>query len=62
MGQGGSDAHTGAAGDGGWLTERVVIDALSRAIVLSEPSGRILLWNTAAEQLFGWSEAVACRR
>jgi PAS domain S-box-containing protein len=57
MGQGGTDGRAGVPGDGGWLTERVVIDALPRALVLSEPSGRILLWNTAAEQLFGWSEA-----
>ena len=38
------------------LSERTVIDALPRAVVVTDPAGLIVLWNTAAEQLYGWAE------
>lgn len=40
----------------GGLTDRAVIDALTRAIVVTDPAGRIVLWSSAARQLYGWSE------
>jgi PAS domain S-box-containing protein len=40
----------------GRLTERAVIDALPRAVVVTNPAGVILLWNEQAELLFGWPE------
>jgi PAS domain S-box-containing protein len=33
-----------------------VIDALHRAVIVSDADGRIVSWNRAAEQLYGWSE------
>jgi PAS domain S-box-containing protein len=36
---------------------RAVIDALPRALVVTSPDGRILLWNARAETLYGWTEA-----
>jgi PAS domain S-box-containing protein len=39
------------------LSHRVVIDSLTRAVVVTDPAGLIVLWNQAAEQLYGWSEA-----
>jgi PAS domain S-box-containing protein len=44
------------SGRSGGSTERAVIDALHRAVVLSGPEGEILLWNRAAEELYGWPE------
>lgn len=38
------------------ITERAVLDALPRAVVVTDPTGRIVLWNHPAEQLYGWSE------
>ena len=40
--------------DGG-LDLRAVIDALPRAIIVTDPEGRILLWNQQAEHLYGWA-------
>ena len=34
----------------------MVTDALLRAVVVTDSSGRLLLWNVAAEQLYGWTE------
>jgi len=39
-----------------------VLDALPRAIVVTDPGGRILLWNRAAEALYGWPVAEAVGR
>jgi PAS domain S-box-containing protein len=41
---------------GGRLSEREVIDALPRAVVVTDPGGRIILWSAAAQGLYGWSE------
>jgi PAS domain S-box-containing protein len=38
------------------VDERAVLDSLPRAVVVTDPHGRILLWNRAAERLFGWPE------
>ncbi len=40
----------------GSIDERAIIDALPRAIVVTDPDGRIVLWNEQAEQLYGWPE------
>ena len=37
-------------------SERAVLDALSRAVIVTRPNGEIVLWNRAAEQLYGWPE------
>lgn len=39
------------------LSLRSVIDVLPRAIIVVGTDGRIRLWNRAAEDLYGWSEA-----
>lgn len=39
------------------LSLRAVIDALPRAITVTDAQGRIVLWNDRAEALFGWAEA-----
>lgn len=39
------------------VRERAVIDALPRAVIVTAPDGRILLWNRPAERLYGWAEA-----
>ena len=33
-----------------------VLDALVRAVVVTDPDGQILLWNRSAEELYGWAE------
>ena len=38
------------------LSERMVIDALPRAVVVTDSTGRLVLWNAAAELLYGWTE------
>ena len=38
------------------LPERGVIDALPRAVIVTDTQGRILLWNRFAAELYGWSE------
>ncbi len=35
---------------------RAVLDVLFRAVVVTDPDGEIVLWNRAAERLYGWSE------
>ena len=43
---------------GGPLVDtRAVIDSLPRAVVVSDPDGRILLWSQGAERLYGWEES-----
>ena len=37
--------------------ERDVLDALPRAVVVTDASGRVLVWNSKAEVLYGWDEA-----
>ena len=37
------------------LDLRAVIDALPRAVIVTDPDARILLWNQQAEQLYGWA-------
>lgn len=44
-----------AAGDGRLL--RSIIDALPQAVVATDPTGHIVLWNEGAERLYGWPEA-----
>ena len=39
------------------LSERAVIDVLPRAIIVTSPDGRVVLWNRRAEELYGWTEA-----
>ncbi|SFK94051.1 PAS domain-containing protein [Methylorubrum salsuginis] len=36
-----------------------LIEALGDAVVISDPDGRIVTWNPAAERIFGFSEAEA---
>ncbi len=43
-------------------TERAVIDAFHRAVVVTGPEGEILLWNRAAEELYGWPEETVLGR
>ena len=45
----GSDLATGVG-------YRAVFDVLPRAVVVTDPAGRILLWNEPAERLYGWTE------
>jgi PAS domain S-box-containing protein len=37
------------------LTTGAVLDAISRAVVATDTSGRIMYWNRGAERLYGWS-------
>jgi PAS domain S-box-containing protein len=39
------------------VSERSVLDALSRAVIVTRSDGEIVLWNRAAEHLYGWAEA-----
>jgi PAS domain S-box-containing protein len=41
----------------GGLTSFAVLDALPRAIIVTDPDGRILVWNRLAESLYGWPAA-----
>ncbi len=36
-----------------------LVEALGDAVVISDPDGRIVTWNPAAERIFGFSEAEA---
>lgn len=36
------------------LDPRDVLDALPRAIIVTNPDGEIILWNRRAEELYGW--------
>src|SRR4051794_13963131 len=35
---------------------RAVIDASSRAVIVTTPDGTIVMWNRSAEDLYGWAE------
>jgi PAS domain S-box-containing protein len=39
------------------LAERAVLDAVGRAVIVTRPNGDIAMWNRAAEELYGWTEA-----
>lgn len=39
-----------------------VIEAIGDAIVVSDPDGRITVWNAAAERIFGFTKAEAIGR
>lgn len=52
-----ADATDSRAGLKELLSERAVIDALPRAIIVTTPDERIVLWNRSAEKLYGWKEA-----
>ncbi len=38
------------------VDQRAVLDTLARAVVVTDPDGRIVLWNRASEGLYGWKE------
>lgn len=38
---------------------RAFLDSPAEAVVASDREGRIVLWNTGAKRVFGWSEAEA---
>ena len=44
------------------ITPAAVLDALSRAVVATDPDGTILAWNRAAELLYGWTADEALGR
>ena len=53
-----------AAGlSGAGVFERAVLDALPQAVVVTSPNGEVVLWNRAAEVLYGWNEeeVIGCR-
>jgi PAS domain S-box-containing protein len=62
MSTGASEAPHTATGGPAETTERAVIDAFHRAVVVSGSGGEILLWNRAAEELYGWSEEMVLGR
>jgi PAS domain S-box-containing protein len=39
-----------------------VLSAIGDALIVSDKEGRVLVWNAAAERLFGWSAAEALGR
>ncbi|HEX4492410.1 MAG TPA: SpoIIE family protein phosphatase [Acidimicrobiia bacterium] len=39
------------------ISDRSVLDALRRAVVVTRTDGEIVTWNRAAEDLYGWTEA-----
>ena len=44
------------------VTPAAVLDAVSRAVVATDPQGTILYWNRAAELLYGWTPDEALGR
>lgn len=46
-----------AADIGVGIGEHAVLDALPRAVVVTNADGRVVLWNRKAEVLYGWNEA-----
>jgi PAS domain S-box-containing protein len=55
MNSGTSESIRSSGRSGGSL-ERAVIDALHRSVIVTGVEGEVLLWNRAAEELYGWSE------
>ena len=47
-----------AEGSGTYLEvgERSIIDAISDAVIVTDPAGHIMFWNESAERLYGWTE------
>ena len=39
------------------VSHRDVLDALPRAVIVTDADGRVVLWNRKAERLYGWDEA-----
>lgn len=37
------------------VSARRILDAVDQPVIVTDPKGRILYWNTAAEDLYGWS-------
>ena len=35
--------------------QRRLLDAVGQAIIATDPQGKIVYWNRAAEKLYGWS-------
>jgi PAS domain S-box-containing protein len=33
-----------------------LLDAVGQAIIATDPQGRIVYWNRAAQELYGWSK------
>src|SRR5436190_11725747 len=56
MNSGTSGTIRSSSGRSGGPTERAVIDALHRSVIVTGLEGEVLLWNRAAEELYGWSE------
>jgi PAS domain S-box-containing protein len=50
-----SERDVGVFGEGAPL-ERIALDSIDRAVIITSPDGHILLWNRGAEHLYGWSE------
>jgi PAS domain S-box-containing protein len=38
------------------VCDREVLDCLPSAVIVTDPSGRVVLWNRRAEALYGWAE------
>lgn len=44
------------------ITSAAVLDALSRAVVATDPDGTIVYWNRGAEEVYGWTAGEALGR
>ncbi len=42
--------------EGGIRFQAKLLDAVGQAVIATDPEGKILYWNRAAEELYGWSE------
>ncbi len=50
--------HREHSADGTFVVrQRDVLDALPRAVIVTDPSGRVVIWNRNAEALYGWDES-----
>ena len=38
---------------------KTIVAAIGDAVIVSDVAGRVVVWNAAAERLFGWTEAEA---
>ncbi len=41
------------------IDRATLVGAMGDAVIVSDVQGRVLVWNAAAERLFGWTEAEA---